>query len=282
MSRIDLHIHTSASDGKFSPREVVAQAVAVGMRVIAITDHDTVNGIAEAVAEAERFPQFTLIPGVEISTDVAEGEVHVLGYFIDYTDSGLKAVLTHMGNARRERAQKMVARLGELGLKISWSRVQEIAGDGSMGRPHVAQAMLEGGYIATFKEAFAKYIGRGCPAYVEWERLSPAGAVALILKTGGLPVLAHPLTTHDPPALTAELKTVGLIGIEAYYNGYTQEETGNILNLAKSHHLITTGGSDYHGLDSNLETPIGGAPVPDVSVESLMASVRERGLIHDL
>lgn len=282
MSRVDLHIHTRASDGKLSPSEIVIMAAGVGMRVIAITDHDTVNGIAEAVAVAPRFPGLTIIPGVEISTDVSEGEVHILGYFIDYSDESLKAVLSRMCNARRERARKMVAKLGELGLRVSWSRVQEIAGEGTVGRPHVAQAMLEGGYIATFKEAFTKYIGRGCPAYIDWERLPPAGAVALILEHGGLPVLAHPLTAHDPPALTAELKAAGLVGIEAYYNGYTQDEMGVILGLAGKHRLIATGGSDYHGLDTNLETPIGGAPVPDASAENLMALARERKLIHGL
>ncbi|MFH0847422.1 MAG: PHP domain-containing protein [Chloroflexota bacterium] len=282
MSRVDLHIHTRASDGKFSPAEVVVMAAGAGMKVIAITDHDSVSGIAEAIAKAKSFPELTVIPGVEVSTDVAEGEVHILGYFVDYRDSELNSVLARMGNARRERAEKMVSKLGELGIKISWSRVQEIAGGGTVGRPHVAQAMLERGYISTFKEAFAKYIGRGLPAYVEWKKQTPAGAVELILKFGGLPVLAHPFTASDPTSLTAELRVVGLVGIEAYYNGYSQEETSQILNLARTHHLIATGGSDFHGLDSVLETPIGGAPVPAKSAERLMALARERNLIRDL
>lgn len=279
MSVTDLHVHTNASDGRLSPAEIVRKAAELGMAVIAITDHDTVSGVAPALSEAKKFPSLTIIPGVEISTDVPVGEVHVLGYFIDHKSARLRAIFERMGKARKERAQQIIRKLSRLGIHISWTRVQEIAGDGTMGRPHLASAMLEKGYIANFREAFTKYIGRGGPAYVEWEKMTPVMAAGLILETGGLPVLGHPLTASDPEALTAELKGAGLVGIEAFYDSYTPEETEVVRKLAKRHDLIMTGGSDFHGLDASIETPLGGAPVPPESAENLMTLAKKRQLV---
>jgi len=267
---IDLHVHTTASDGKHPPSEIVRMAAKGGMKVIAITDHDTVGGLPEAIAEASKYPSLTLIPGVEISTDVPSGEVHVLGYFINYADGGFE----RMGNARKERAQKIINKLKRLGVHVSWNRVQEIAGNGTVGRPHIAEAMLERGYISNFKEAFNKYIGRGCPAYVEWEKMPPVNATELILENGGLPVLAHPLTASDPGALTAELKMAGLAGIEVFYDSYCPEEIEICREMALKSALIMTGGSDFHGLETNVETPLGGVMVPESSVESLFSLIK--------
>jgi predicted metal-dependent phosphoesterase TrpH len=271
VSRVDLHIHSTASDGALSPEEVVGESVRRGLSVIALTDHDTVNGVAPALAAAEAFPGLRVVPGVELSTDVAQGEVHILGYFIDYSDWELLARLERMRNSRRERAQEMIARLRDLGVNIDWSRVQEIAGGGSVGRPHLAQVMVEGGYVGSLKEAFNSYIGRGGPAYVERRKLTPAAAVELILRVRGLPVLAHPLTVADPETLVIELKAAGLIGIEAYYKDYSAADIGKLLSLAESHHLAVTGGSDYHGLDTESEAGIGSVEVPLSAAEHLMA-----------
>jgi len=271
VSRVDLHIHSTASDGALSPEEVVGESVRRGLSVIALTDHDTVNGVAPALAAAEAFPGLRVVPGVELSTDVAQGEVHILGYFIDYSDGELLARLGRMRNSRRERAQEMIARLGDLGVNIDWSRVQEIAGEGSVGRPHLAQAMVEGGYVGSLKEAFNSYIGRGGPAYVERRKLTPAAAVELILRVRGLPVLAHPLTVADPETLVIELKSAGLIGIEVYYKDYSAADVGKLLSLAESHQLAVTGGSDYHGLDTESEAGIGSVEVPLSAAEHLMA-----------
>jgi len=271
VAKIDLHIHSTASDGRLSPAEVVHKSVELGLTIIAITDHDSVDGIVPALAAAKAFPQLKVIPNVEISTDVPQGEVHVLGYFIDYTDYELKATLERMRDSRKRRAQGMIAKLGNLGLYIDWQRVQEIAGSGSIGRPHIAQAMLEKGYIASIKEAFTKYISRDGPAYVEREKMTPAEAVELILQAKGLPVLAHPFTINDPETLVAELKAAGLIGIEAYYNSYTSDEINRLVALAEKHNLIATGGSDYHGLDTATETMIGGVDVPMEAAERLIA-----------
>ena len=204
----------------------------LGLTVIALADHDTVDGIVPALTTAKAFPQLKIIPCVEISTDVPNGEVHVLGYFVDYTDPEFVAKLERMRHSRRERAQGMIARLRDLGIHIEWQRVQEIAGSGSIGRPHIAQAMLEKGYIASLKEAFTKYISRDGPAYVEREKITPQEAVKLILKANGLPVLAHPLTVSDPETLVSELKAARLVGIETYYNGYTADEVNKLVSLA--------------------------------------------------
>lgn len=271
MSKIDLHIHSTASDGRFSPAEIVAKSVELGLSVIAITDHDTVNGIAPALLAAQAFPELEVIPGVEINTDVPHGEAHMLGYFIDYTNRQLIETLERLRHSRRERAQGMINKLKELGIQLDWRRVQEISGDGAIGRPHLAQAMLEKGYINSIKEAFTKYIGRDGPAYVERPKITPVEAVKLLRQAAGLPVLGHPLTIDNPEAMMAELKKVGLVGIEVYYDSYSGAETARLLSLANQHNLIATGGSDYHGLDDSSETMLGSVAVPPNAAAKLLA-----------
>jgi len=276
VSKIDLHIHSTASDGRFSPAEIVAKSAELGLSVIAITDHDTVNGIAPALLAAQAFPKLRVIPGIEINTDVPNGEAHVLGYFIDYTNRRLNEALEKLRHSRRDRAQGMIAKLKGLGVYLDWQRVQEIAGDGAFGRPHIAQALLEKGYINTIREAFTKYIGRGGPAYVDRAKITPAEAVELVLQASGLPVLAHPLTIDDPETMTAELKKVGLVGIEVYYNNYDVDKIARLLSLANQHNLIVTGGSDYHGLDESNETMLGGVKVPLAAAETLIALAKKQ------
>jgi len=276
VSKIDLHIHSTASDGRFSPAEIVRQSAERGLTIIAICDHDTVDGIVPALEAAKAFPQLKVIPSVEISTDVPSGEGHLLGYFIDYTNHELQTTLEELRNSRRERAQGMVAKLKNLAVQIDWQRVQEIAGSGAIGRPHIAQAMLEKGYITSLREAFIKYIGRGGPAYVERDKITLIEAVQLVLRANGLPVLAHPLTIDNPETMVIELKAAGLVGIEAYYNSYTDSEINRLVRLANKYNLITTGGSDYHGLDASNETMIGGADVPMEAAERLIALAEQR------
>lgn len=276
VSKVDLHLHTTASDGRFSPEEIVGKAAALGLRIIAIADHDSTDGITPALEAAKAFPQLRLIPCVEISTDMASGEAHILGYFIDYNSDELNTSLERFRSSRHRRAQGMIAKLQNLGIRVDWQRVQEIAGDGSIGRPHIAQAMLEKGYITSIKEAFNKYIGHGGPAYVERDKMTPEEAVALVARCRGLPVLAHPFTVGDPSAIAIKLIKAGLVGIEAHYNGYTADEIKSLVSLADKHNLITTGGSDYHGLDESDETGIGGVDVPMESVERLISLAEER------
>lgn len=278
MSKVDLHMHSTASDGRLSPEDVVRKSAEGGLSVIALADHDTVDGIVPALMAAKAFPGLRVIPSVEISTDVPRGEVHVLGYFIDYADRELQASLDRMRYSRRGRAQGMIAKLKDMGMHIEWERVQEIAGSGSIGRPHIAQALLEKGYIASPKEAFIKYISRNGPAYVEREKMTVVEAVELILRSNGLPVMAHPLTVSDFETVVVELKAAGLVGIEAYYNGYTGGEIDRLVSLANKYNLIATGGSDYHGMEAGAETMIGGVYVPMESAEQLIAMAEEREL----
>ena len=278
MSKVDLHIHSTVSDGQLSPAEIVRKSAEGGLTVIALADHDSVDGIAPALVAAESFPRLKVIPCVEISTDASESEVHVLGYFVDCIDHGLQAALGELRNSRQQRAQRMVAKLRDLGVPIEWERVQEIAGGSSIGRPHIAQALLERGYIASFKEAFTRYLGRRRPAYVGRKKMTPIEAVELILRANGLPVLAHPLFINDPETMIAELKTVGLVGIEAYYNGYTTDEIDSLISLADKYGLIATGGSDYHGPDITDGTMIGSVDVPVEAAERLIALAEQRAL----
>ena len=278
MGRVDLHLHSTASDGKFTPEEVVAKAAALGLRFIALTDHDSVDGIAPAVIAARAFPRLTFIPSVEVSTDVPEGEIHILGYFIDYHSNELADTLKRFRDSRETRARGMVEKLGKLGIVIDWPRVREIAGEGAIGRPHIAEAMLEKGYIENFKEAFEKYIGRDGPAYVEREKMLPAEAVALVLRSGGIPVLAHPFTVKEPERWVATLKRAGMAGIEAYYKDNTPENTKTTLNLAKKYGLIVTGGTDFHGIADAGEVMMGGVDVPLTAAKRLIAMANKKSL----
>jgi len=251
-------VHTTASDGQFSPADVVCKALEIGLAVLAITDHDTTDGIAEAL-QAARGTGLEVIPGVEISTDIPGSEVHVLGYYIAYEDPGLISQLALFRDSRLRRAQEMVGKLHAMGLTLDWERVQQIAGGAIIGRPHVAQAMLEMGYVSCVNEAFDLYIGRNGPAYVERYKMLPGEAVQIILAANGLPVLAHPLSvSHVVPGLVER----GLVGLEAYYTGYTPDETRFLLNLAAKYDLLVTGGSDFHGEIVQPASKLGGVMVP--------------------
>ncbi|MGB8707798.1 MAG: PHP domain-containing protein [Dehalococcoidia bacterium] len=276
--KADLHLHTTASDGRLEPREIVSMAVRVGLDVIAVTDHDTIEGVVPALAAAQASPSLTVIPGVEINTDVPRGEVHILGYFIDYTDKKLAATLQKLRDSRRERAQKMIAKLGKLGMKIDWQRVSELVRGGSVCRPHIAQALFEKGYVGSEKEAFDKYIGHDGPAYVERYKLLPIEVVKLILDAKGLPVLAHPADIAGLDELVPKLKAVGLVGLEVYYRDYSSEIVARLAKIAKKYDLIPTGGTDYHAFGDGSEVEIGGAITPARSVEQLFALASKRSL----
>ena len=278
MGQVDLHVHTTVSDGKYSPEEIINKAAALGLTTVALADHDSVDGIVPALEAARAFPRLKVIPCVEISTDMPAGQAHVLGYLIDYQSDELRSALERFRSSRERRARGMINKLGDMGIDIDWQRVQEIAGEGSIGRPHIARAMLEKGYIATFVEAFNRYIGHNGPAYVERDKMKPVEAVELIMRVRGLPVLAHPFTVANPEATIIELKAAGMVGIEAYYNNYTADEIGKLVSLADRYGLIATGGSDYHGLDDSSETMLGGVDVPVEAAERLIALADRRML----
>jgi predicted metal-dependent phosphoesterase TrpH len=276
MPLVDLHVHTNASDGRYSPAEIVNRAAQAGITVLAITDHDTVYGITPALDATKFFPNLTMIPGVEINTDTPQGEAHILGYFIDYTNPELLSILKNLRESRQDRARKIIAKLDTIGMPLSWERVNEIASTESIGRPHIARAMLEKGYISSLKEAFEKYIGRDGPAYIERSKLTPVQAANLILNAKGLPVLAHPFTVNEPEAIIRVLKENGLVGIEVYYGGYSTTSISLLLSLSRKYSLIATGGSDYHGLDEKTEIGIGRSGVPMKSATDLINLARQR------
>lgn len=280
--KADLHLHTTASDGRLSPQEIVRKASQLGLDVIAITDHDSVEGIPPALEAAKSFPQLLVIPGVEINTDMPRGEAHILGYFIDYRDPELNHSLKELRNSRYERGRKMIAKLADIGIEIDWERVLELATGGTIGRPHIAQAMVERGYISSLHEAFAKYIGRNGPAYVERKKLTPVDAVKLILNAGGLPFLAHPADIEYLEAFVNQLKKAGMAGLEVYYAKYSPSKIARLQALAKKYDLLASGGSDYHGLDNTIGTNIGSVNLPPKSVQQFISLAERRGMvIHD-
>jgi 3',5'-nucleoside bisphosphate phosphatase len=274
VGKVDLHIHTTASDGKFSPSEIVSKAFEQGLRYIAICDHDSIEGVAPAQEASKNYSGLTVFSGVEINTDISSGELHVLGYLCDCRNDELNTALERLRNSRLDRAVKITQKLRKLGFKIDYERVREIAGTGSVGRPHIAQALLEKGYISNLKEAFNRYISRGGPAFVERDKITPVEAVQLVSRASGIAVMAHPFTCENPESLITELKAAGLAGIEAYYDSYSPEQISQLLDLANKYGLITTGGSDFHGLAATGESPLGTVAVPLECAERLLAFIR--------
>jgi predicted metal-dependent phosphoesterase TrpH len=275
-SRADLHTHSTYSDGGLTPTELIAWAVSRGLEVLALTDHDCTDGIAEALEAARKHPRLLFIPGVELSTDLPREEVHVLGYFLDWQNPRFQDRLARLRRSRMERGRKMLTKLKHLGIEVPWQRVKEIAGDGAVGRPHIALAMLEAGHISSLEEAFDRYLGRNGPAYVEREKITPAEAVQLLTDASGLPVLAHPRDLQNVESLLAELKAAGLIGIEVYYQDYDQQTIERLLTIARQHDLLPLGGSDFHGIGGAHEREVGDIPLPFEPVEQLIALARQR------
>ncbi|MCH8008748.1 MAG: PHP domain-containing protein [Chloroflexi bacterium] len=278
VSRGDFHCHSTASDGVLSPADLVKLAYEQGVRVMALTDHDSTEGLAEARAAIE--PDFTLIPGVELGTDIPGAEVHMLGLFLNPGQPELQEILKKLRDGRLGRGEGIVKKLEEMGNKISWEQVQRIAGDASVGRPHIAQALLDNGEVATIKEAFDKYIARNGPAYVERDKMTPVEAVETIVRMGGIPCIAHPRDLENIDNMLAELKAAGMVAMEVYYKDYAPDEVERLRQLAEKHDLLALGGSDYHGLHGPNEPFPGGqhTPVPEASIEALLrlGNVRTR------
>ena len=275
MNLIDLHTHSDASDGSLAPGELVTYALQKGAAAIALTDHDTVAGLPEALRVAEA-SHFELVPGLEISAAYTGGGMHILGYFIDHADPFLQQELEHLQEARRERNPKIIVRLQELGIPITYDQVLALSG-GQIGRPHIAQAMLQIGAVQSLDEAFKHYLTKGAPAYVEKFRFPPDRAISLIRQAGGIPVLAHPFTLNCTTReqlirLLRELKEQGLQGLECLYSEHTPEQTGEYLALAEKLDLLVTGGSDFHGRNKEgveVLTGYGALRIPYDRLQSL-------------
>jgi len=251
MDIVDLHVHSTASDGSLSPREVVAAAKSQGLRAIALTDHDTIAGLAEAAAAGAELG-LEVIPGVEISAHHSPGSMHILGYFLDYQSSPLANRLGILQQARADRNPQIIANLQKLGVNITLAEVQQASGGGQVGRPHIAQVLVNKGYVSTFQEAFERYIGNHGPAYVAKFRFPPQEAIAMIRAAGGVAGLAHPFTleyssTSHLRSIVAQLVSFGLQALEVYYPEHDQPRQELYRDLAQEFGLAITGGSDFHG-----------------------------------
>lgn len=276
---IDLHVHTKASDGTMTPAEVVAHAMEKGLQAISITDHDTVDGVDEATI-AGRKSGLEVVPGVEVSVDYHNGEMHILGYYLDVHNPELQKSLDLLLQYRDERNPRMVEKLRSLGFDITMDEVVEAAAGGVVGRPHFAAVMKKKGYVNSFDQAFDWYLGTGKAAYVKKERLTPREGIELIKAAGGIPVLAHPkylkVDNNRLYSLVTELKGYGLQGIEVFYTTHTPAETQLYLDVAAANSLLVTGGSDFHGKnkpDIEIGTGEGQLAVPYSVLKQLKARV---------
>jgi 3',5'-nucleoside bisphosphate phosphatase len=266
----DFHTHSTYSDGKLTPSQLADMAHRHGVRVMALTDHDSTAGLSDMAQALSRYPEISLIQGVELSTDIPGSEIHILGYFMDVDDAHFQQELSRFREGRLGRGQEMVRKLREMGMDITWERVQEIAGDASVGRPHVAQALLEQGYIKTIAEAFDRFIGRDGPAYAEREKLTPEQAIELIRSAGGLAFFAHPSYTKDIESVIPGMKQAGLTGMEVYYRSYPPETVEWLRTVAERYELMPLGGSDFHGLGNEGDREIGDIPLPDVAIDRFL------------
>ena len=268
-TEIDLLLHTSASDGRLSPTEVVRLAAGQGLKQMSISDHDSTEGLAEAFEESKNFPDLRIIPGIELSTDVPGDEIHMLGYFINYEDKEFQEILKQFRTGRLDRAQEMVRKLAALGIVLDWERVKEIAGDGSVGRPHIALAMVEEGYCKEPKDAFPEYLGRNGLAYAERPKMPPTEGVEMLRRVGGVPVLAHPAYMNELEPNIVALKEAGLMGMEVYYAKFDADTVRRLKTLAEKYDLIPCGGSDFHGLGNADDAVLGSDGPPASTVDQL-------------
>jgi hypothetical protein len=244
---IDLHMHSTASDGTDTPEKLITKCAKLNLQCSSITDHDTIDAQSQAAATAKKYG-INYLTGVEFSVR-HEGELHILGYGVDITDSGFAAELEALRESRLLRVDMILAKLAKVGIPITREDVMRNASGHTLGRPHVALALIEKGYAADFTEAFGKYLNEGGVAYVKRRKLDPEGAIALIRAAGGVSVLAHPkfIRTLSLEALIEDMRRMGLNGVEAYYPAHTDAEARRYENIAREKGLLVTAGSDYHG-----------------------------------
>ncbi len=279
MGYVDLHLHTTASDGVMTPSAIVRYAKGKGLQAIAITDHDTIEGLEEGLLEGERIG-FEVIAGIEISADHSPGSMHLLGYFLDIHHPLLKDKLDYLQKARAERNPKIIQNLNRLGVRISYEEVVKASGGGQVGRPHFAQVLMEKGYARTFQETFDRFLKKGAPAYVDKLRFKSKEAISFIREAGGIPVLAHPKTvaangSSSFEKILRELMEEGLKGIEVFYPEHTPPEVAQFKAMAGRYGLLMTGGTDYHGIEKEaLDIGVGRGEMklPYAIVEALKAA----------
>ena len=267
MRAVDLHIHSNKSDGSFSPTDLVDYAIKKGLCAIALTDHDTTDGLTEAISHAEELtqagrPSVEVIPGLEFSTKHENKDVHVVGLYIAYDAPDFHAKLQEFVDSRTGRNIKMCHNLQEAGIDITYEKLLKRNPDAVITRAHYASYLYEEGYVRSRSEAFSRYLGDHTKYFVPREKVTPAQAVELILRVGGIPILAHPPLYHMGKErlerLIVSLKDVGLMGIEAVYSTYTNQDERDMISLADKYDLLLSGGSDFHGANKpNLDLGVG-------------------------
>lgn len=250
MSQIDLHTHTTASDGTLDPADLVRKAATDGLKAVAITDHDTVGGLSQALRAGEE-TGVEVIPGCELSIDFKSGQMHLLGLFLPDPPRGLQATLDDLQDRRNNRNDRILGKLRDAGVDVTLEEIQELAGEASIGRPHIARVLVQKGVVESIDQAFKQYIGPGGAAYVPKDKLDPETAIRILKQEGATVILAHPysleIDTEELRELLGRLKEQGLEGMEAYYSEHTPEQTRTYLQLCREFDLLVSGGSDFHG-----------------------------------
>jgi 3',5'-nucleoside bisphosphate phosphatase len=271
----DFHLHSTASDGIHSPAWVMETAARNGVRVLSLSDHDTTDGLDEAAEAAARLG-LTLVPGIELSTDMGKVDVHLLGYGFDPGSTRLQEYLTWLRDSRHGRAYRIVEVLAGLGAPVAVERVFAIAGEASVGRPHIARALVEAGYASSVQDAFDRYLANGGPADVPRAKMTPEQAIAEVHAAGGVVFVAHPLFMGDAAhELVAQLAGWGLDGIETYYKHYRADEVASHRALGKRLGLACSGGSDFHGLGNPDDRAIGDIPFEDADVDAFVRFIHD-------
>lgn len=272
---IDLHLHSTFSDGSLTPEQLVAESKKIGLSAIALTDHDNLDGVFSFLKACRRL-EIRGLPGVEVSVDILKGTMHILGYFIDFQSPGLLAHIARLKAGRAARNAEILKKLNNLGMPLTMPEVAGFAGQDNVGRLHFAQALQARGYVTRIQEAFNRYLAKGKSGYAERQRFTPARGVEMIRQAGGLPVLSHPFTLELAPdaldRLVKELAQAGLQGIEVYYPQHNAGQLKQYLGLAKKFNLVATGGTDFHGKampDIKIGRGFGNLNVPDRVLQEL-------------
>lgn len=265
---IDLHVHTTFSDGLLTPEEIVDLAVKKGLDGIAITDHDTIKGIDRARKRSVLYNKFTVIPGIEFSCDYYDEEVHILGYFIDHKSSELIKLTNKLKNERIKRGYKIIDKVNSIGLNISIDEVKKFAKHDFIGRPHIANALIEKGFANNIEDAFNRYLIKGKTGYIKRYKLSIIETIQLIHRIGGTAILAHPGLLNNEDIIKYTIDN-GIDGIEAIHTKHSKKESDKFIGISKKNNLIITGGSDFHGEKINGEYSLGKCFISIKSLEDL-------------
>ena len=279
MRAIDLHTHSNSSDGSDTPAKLIEIAALAGLSAIALTDHDTVEGIDEALAAGESYPDLEVIPGIELSTEYEKKDIHIVGLYINHKEPAFLYKLDEFQDSRVNRNVKMCSLLQGAGIDITFAKLQQMFPDSVITRAHYARYLLAGGYVKSLPEAFDRYVGDHCKYYVPREKITPEQGIELILSAGGIPILAHPvlyrMSNDRLDRLVSQLKQAGLIGMECVYSTYASSEERDMKRLADKYGLLYSGGSDYHGVakpDIKLGTGLSHLFVP----EEFLVKIKEK------